>query len=87
MKEEIRQELDLNEIIFPEKCTIKDKNDIDIIIKLMKENLEYEIYLNNYYDEFKYYNELYKLILNEKNILLKQKKYYNKFEISIINKK
>lgn len=81
LKEEIRQELDLNEIIFPEKCTIKDKNDIDIIIKLMKENLQNEIYLNNYYDEFKYYNELHKLILSQKESFIKTKKeFVTKFE-------
>ena len=81
LKEEIRQELDINEIIFPEKCTIKDKNDIDIIIQLMKENLQNEIYLNNYYDEFKYYNELYKLILSEKENFIKTKKeFVTKFE-------
>lgn len=81
LKEEIRQELDLSEIEFPEKCTIKDKNDIDIIIKLMKENLKYEIYVNNYYDEYDYYNKLYKLILSEKeNFIKEQKELITKFE-------
>ena len=81
LKEEIRQELDLNEIIFPEKYTIKDKNDVGVIIKLMKENLQNEIYLNNYYDEFKYYNELHELILGQKESFIKTKKeFVTKFE-------
>lgn len=81
LKEEIRQELDINEIIFPEKLEIKDKSDIDIIIKLMKDNLQNEIYLINYYDEFSYYNKLYNIIFYAKeNFIETQKEFVTKFE-------
>ena len=80
LKEEIRQELDLNNIKFPEKWIIKDKNDIDNIIKLMEEDLQNENY-SICYDEFNYYNNLHKTILLDKEKFFKtQKEFVTKFE-------